>query len=290
MRSIIASTPRFAKKPVTRWICLIVLAGALAFVLAQSLAVRNYAAPEGLVTPFTLKLEGYDYSIRPGVTHSHSNTIARRSDGATVAAGANGLLDGADRVLDSASGLETRTLTLPNGEVVTISDKASAFVRWPKLSKEDMAAATEQLRHPPANCVWIPGEPAVESGTIMGQQVVAVIQQFADERITIWRAPNLGCQEMQNRVEERQPDGSYKLVAETKATSLVSGDPEPSLFELPSTYASLKPSELMRKDYERIGAPWDKRAQQSGEELDAQYFGRQPTTSPPALPSKAQSK
>jgi len=284
MNSRIAPIVKPAKKPGVLWTALILLAGATAFVIAQPLTVGYLASQELSVTPFTLKLEGYDYAIRPGtVTHFQTKTIARRSDGAVADAGVNGLLD-------RGFELDTRTVSLPNGDILSIADKVSAYVKWPRPSEEQIAARKERMRHPPANCVSFSAQSIVEFGTIMGHQVVAISWQPGDEKVTIWRAPDLGCEALQVRAEVLQPDGSYKLKAETKTVSLVIGEPDPSLFDLPSGYTSAKPSELLRKEFERIGAAWSEDVQRDADRADAQYLGPQAKVRQPASTSNLHSR
>jgi hypothetical protein len=60
---------------------------------------------------------------------------------------------------------------------------------------------------------------------VVGQEVIlnypttAVEQDFGGERgrLTVWMAPELSCFALRATIQEKQPDGSWKLVSEKKA-------------------------------------------------------------------------
>jgi hypothetical protein len=60
--------------------------------------------------------------------------------------------------------------------------------------------------------------------SVLGQETLAgysttVFQWnflYPDTRVTAWRAPKLGCMELRRTLEERRPDGTYRLVSEKR--------------------------------------------------------------------------
>lgn len=253
------------RNPGILWPCLAVVLGVVGFIVAQPLTVKYPAAQEVRVIPFTLKLEGYDYQFWPEGRLYLRKTVARRSDGAIVDAAITGVSD---------KSIDMRKVALVDGEVFTVANKSFAYAKWPSISDEQMAASKERLRHPPNDCIFTQKQKVVGHATILGRQVIVISNSVAaGERTLISRAPDLACEALEVRIEQQQADGSWTLKSETKAVSLTLAEPDPSLFEVPSTYTSMKPSDMMRKEYARIGAPWDQKAERSANYADAQYFG-----------------
>ena len=262
------------------WALVISSVGVATFFGAQPLTIKYLAAQAIKTTPFTLKMEGYDYQFWPNGKRFLNLTVARRSDGSLAETSVNGF----------SKQVYMRKVTLADGDVFTIADKASVYVKWPLPAAEQIAADEERLRHLPHNCLSLPDEKIAGQGVILGHAVIALARQIADEKTTIWRAPDLACQALEVRTETLQPDGSYKLKAETKAVSLIVGEPDTSLFEVPATYSSEKPSDLLWKEYERIGAPWDDKVQRNADRLDAQYFSHLQAKSTPPVPAGSLSR
>jgi hypothetical protein len=66
-----------------------------------------------------------------------------------------------------------------------------------------------------AGCVY---GPVVGHETILGHPTVAVQPNLGDhQRVTFWRAPDLGCFALRITVEEKQPNGTYRLVTRKQA-------------------------------------------------------------------------
>jgi hypothetical protein len=65
------------------------------------------------------------------------------------------------------------------------------------------------------------GQPVVERKTILGYPTVAIQTRFGGrEKMTLWMAPDLDCFALMTRDEERQADGSYRVVGEKHALSV----------------------------------------------------------------------
>ncbi len=128
--------------------------------------------------------------------------------------------------------------------------------------------------NPPANCVFR-GETLLGAQTMMDQKVMEVRWPPTPGwpgQITEWRAAALGCQALHAEIRTPQPDGSLKLVSETRAISLVLGNPDPHLFEDEPTYAEVKPSEAWRRTFEKVGWTWGPDAEQYAAQADNAYL------------------
>ncbi|MFN0172595.1 MAG: hypothetical protein ACKV22_39955 [Bryobacteraceae bacterium] len=78
----------------------------------------------------------------------------------------------------------------------------------------------------------------------MGQRVHVIERSLSGGRLraTMWAAPSLGCYALRSTVE-------YSLLGENRVVSLQLGTPDPTLFEVPSTYEELPPSQFkLRRD------------------------------------------
>lgn len=244
------------------------------FFLVQPLTLEHLAHAQVKANPFTLQLESYDFSEGPGGTLFAKQTIARRSDGATVQVG---IVFGS---VGLAAGETARHISFPNGQTFTVFDGIASVVRLPQLSMEALTLQKKKLLNPPANCI-LPGETLVGYGTIGGYKVaVKKIPPIADRVVTAWDAPELGCEALQYRVEVREPDGSTKLATETKQVSLNIGEPDSRLFDIPESYANITPSEVMHKEAAHLGIQWTNDLQHEADRRDSVYFGRVPSRSP----------
>jgi hypothetical protein len=121
-----------------------------------------------------------------------------------------------------------------------------------------------------------PTETSLGNEIIMGQETVGVVwpgSHGSDKRVSEWRATNLNCQSLRVRIDDKLPDGSFKLHNDISAVSLVLGEPDPSLFNIPQDYAELKPSEFLHREADRLNMPVDKRTglEKEADRTDAEY-------------------
>lgn len=63
-------------------------------------------------------------------------------------------------------------------------------------------------------------------------------------RITEWLVPKLGCFAIRRTSERLQDDGSFRLVSEYRTVRVDVDGPPKGLFEVPSDYTEVKPSEM----------------------------------------------
>jgi hypothetical protein len=77
-----------------------------------------------------------------------------------------------------------------------------------------------------SGCV-LRGQAVVERTTILGYATVAVQGPDLERRATFWYAPDLDCFALKIRFEERQKDGSYRIVSEKHALAIERNRPNP---------------------------------------------------------------
>lgn len=251
--------------------------GVVCFHLANSITVWRAAQAEIRVAPFVLDVRSYTFEENPDGVLLSVRREARRSDGtkalSTTALGRVGL----------QAGETARKITYLDGGTVTLVDSIAVKTTWPRRTTLETAQMKAALLNPPTNCVYA-GETLLGYGTVLGQHVAIVKQRpvsaLDDEETISWRAPTLGCQEVQYRVEAKEQDDSLKLLARGEPVALKLGDPDPSLFDEGTNYAEVKPSERLRRQVSRLGIAWDSDMEAWGEEMDKIYS----RTSIPAAP------
>lgn len=216
-------------------------------------------------TPFTLTTQIHFYD-RPASSYRLSRSItARRADGTRVTLAYDPML-GSD-----AARARIRVIVYPDGRRVEVYDALHAVTRWPADPKH-YAFQEKLLFTPPRNCVeqsW--DYPA--GYTKLGGVRVAIVKEFpkGSSGLTSWRAPELGCEKLQETLTQVQEDGSFRLVTETKFVSLKLGAPDTAIFAVPSDYRNLKPSEALRAWAMHAGRKWDADLQAQAEREDARF-------------------
>lgn len=190
--------------------------------------------------------------------------MARRSDGATANVATVGLIEW---------GTTTRKVTYPDGIWASVYDMIAAKTTW-HMHPVALASMKQRLQNPPADCVFkTEGNPRfIRNETLLGHQVAIIQTLTSTERGTFWRAPDLGCEELQFRYEAIQSDGSFKLFSEERLISLKIGEPEPRLFELGANLKEMKPSEAHRLYFEKLGVPEDDNTKRVSEQMDRSYM------------------
>ena len=236
-----------------------------AYRVVQAFTIERIAHAHVSVTPFTLKLDYYNFETNANGQYFTSVTKARRSDGATVEVedvfGRNGRLAGAS----------DRHIRMPDGESFIVHDFVAGVTKWPSPESLTLAKYKQWLLNPPADCIGA-GETLSGYDTLLGQKVVILsLPSVKGGRITAWRAPGLLCEALRNQVQERQADGSLKVVSEGRPTALSLGDPNSALFVIPSHYAALKPSEALQKEAAALGITWTVQMQDEANRMDSKF-------------------
>jgi hypothetical protein len=212
---------------------------------------------------FTLKIEMTGYGRNTGGVPMRVETQAQRSDGATVMV---------DTTYNPHMPSYTfRAIRLPDGTKIKLVDAVSAKSTCRAMRRE--AASPPQAlsfaRKPP-DCLGAADK--LLGQTVMFGQTVDLVKTWdrgsAGEE---WLAPALGCKEVQWQNADLHPDGSRRISLEGKLVSFTVGEPDARLFDLGTTYAEVKPSELLRREVKAAGDPWSPHLAEEGEREDYKY-------------------
>lgn len=261
-------SPRFLKrirekKPLRTWALSVPLAVGC-FYMSRALLIQHVAGAEIRVTPYVLQTETRSFDNDPDGELFSRRTLARRSDGASA------IVFTDLGKIGFAAGETSRRVTLPDGSVIMLHDSISARSTSPPMSTQRLAWYKTRHLQPPQNCVF-PGETLQGYEALLGQSTALVEHTSTDGyHVVYWRAPELGCENLRYRGDEKAPDGSRKLVTEMKAVTLRLEEPDPVLFDVREDYDQLKPSECLRRQTARLGIAWDKELTRMGEFLDEQ--------------------
>lgn len=127
---------------------------------------------------------------------------------------------------------QTRFLIVPEAESVTTFSLPEHHVRHLRSAKK---------------CPPVPSAsaPVQESSTILGFHVIRQTWPASEKPEWIvdkWFAPALNCYPLRVVVQERNPEGNTRLVQTVEAASVVLGEPDPKLFEVPPGYVERSPA------------------------------------------------
>lgn len=242
---------------------LLICAGVRPLRGAQHAAVASTLKSGATVTPFTLKTRLLFFEEQSPYTHLTMQLTARRADGTTVML--------AYRPGMSEERAHVRTIAYPDGRRTEVLDEFRAVTKWPRDPK--VAAATNRdFVKSWDECRDAPGEYVAGHATLDGVNAV-IVKAFPKRSsgTTWWRAPQLGCADLQQTYTEVQADGSFKLVTEAKLVTIQLGPPDRALFSVPSNYANVKPSQALHLEAKLLGHKWDADLQAQGEREDAEY-------------------
>ena len=185
------------------------------------------------------------YVTGPNLSRAYltSETVrAVRSGGSTYEAQTNYRLDGSIhtqwRKFDLAGGTTVRAIDRLGLESVVHNAKADAACarnRW-----DPAKSCAVQFNGGRRNQVA-----SITSETRLGYRTYKIVQQAGPRhRVTLWRAPALGCAELGSMAETLdQQTNKYQLVFEGKIVDLHPGEPDPALFVLPRGMKTVSPDE-----------------------------------------------
>lgn len=242
------------------------LCAVLVFVIAESVTSSRIAYAQTHFTPYTLQVENRLFDATNNGVLLQRKTIGRRSDGAYAS------LETVGGKLGMRAGDQVRKVTLPTGEYFMAHDALRAVTSYRSNDYRARQLNARPLRVRAVGCVGSK-EQNIGNQNIMGQETVGVAKKttLPGLRLTEWRALGLGCESLRTVIEQQQPDGSWKVHNEIDAVSLVLGEPDPALFNLPSDYAEMKPSDIEQKEVERINEKMTPEMQKSALTRDAEY-------------------
>lgn len=228
---------------------------------AEAVSARKF-------TPFTLITQNYVYDSSGTRGLNSRRVVARRSDGATVT------LNFQPQDKQTGTHPRVRTITFLDGRFWDVYDSIHAFVKWPATRERTMLQ--RNLLAPLKDCLLEDSGEYLDKYETWGDVSVAVIRSLpkGSSGTTFWLAPSLGCQQLQTTYTQVRSDGSFRLVSEEKFVSIKLGEPEAALFTVPSTYASLIPSNALHEEFKHNGRPWDSQAQEMAARMDTAYARR----------------
>jgi len=230
--------------------------------IAKAITMRHLAEVQIKVTPFTIQTEDYNFRKSADGQLVRRDTVARQSNGSFVK------MSSVYNEVGLAAGETVRTLRLADGRGYWVFDGIASLSTWPTLSDKQLAVYKESLLSPPTNCAH-QGETVAGFELVGGHQVVKVTEEISGKKLTLWKAADLSCQLLQLHTEVIQPDGSLKLVYESRLVKLQIGEPDAALFEVPTSYAVLTPSEAWKREADKLGVPWTPGMEKTEEDDDA---------------------
>lgn len=77
--------------------------------------------------------------------------------------------------------------------------------------------------------------------------------------VTVWRAPKLGCTELRRLAEFRGPDGHITDVSDLRAVSVIIGEPDSRLWQIPTDFENVPYTEKLRRQVHARGGTVDDR-------------------------------
>jgi hypothetical protein len=245
--------------------------------IAGILVAASYYAPQYLArativsagvrtTPFVLKTEYYRFTDVTNGKLFDRVTVGRKSDGTTASSGT---------LWQHNVSFQTRKIAFPSGKVIIFWDLVRAKSTFPASSPAEASVITKRLENPPLNCVG-PGQTLVGLANILGRKADVVKTNLAGGTIGYkWKDPELACLPLQSRLEEKQTDGSLKLLTEERPVSLELGEPTDDvawLFDEEIGYAEVKPSDGAHRLWQRLGISWPPEFDPTYQHEDAAYL------------------
>lgn len=246
------------------WLSVIPVVAIACYYGAKHLTIGIKAYAQIHTTPFVLEVDYHSFANNPQGQLIEKRITARRTDGSTSVI----------TILPPHWEISARAVTFLNGTRINAIDFISSKSTW-KTGAADLAALKERLANPPANCVFRGDSTFLRNETLAGNTVAVVELIEGGGRSTRWSAPGLGCEQLQWRYEIQQPDGTYKLDAEATLVSIKLQEPEASYFDPSLNFQEVRPSEAIRRTFEKLGAPSPPDLKVQGERLDKDYTEHQ---------------
>ena len=233
----------------TRIFCRTFVSAALVpavFVIAQNpLVVIAHAEPK--ITPFTAERWAYSYSKTPSgaIVEKEVTAVSRTGSRAQVVTmSLDDSLDSASYVLRTVERMD-RFFARVIDELRLVS--SNYLPNTDRLTRNAVLAAQGCI-DPAQNSLALGHARVGDFDTVVLQTNTA-----SSLRVTRWFSPTLGCFVLQQKNERIQADGSYRLINEYKLHNIQTGEPDATLFEVPPSYAEVRPSEQERKLFDHLG-------------------------------------
>jgi len=189
----------------------------------------EYAWPSQVDNAYTIEFRERSVNMTTGQSTELKKTYARRSDGSAVSAQWNKFpsddREYAWKVID----------LIPERKTVSVAEQIEAVstMYWfPKRANV-------------SNLMPLEGSDFERTGTdiYLGFEIVKSGREDNKLKITRWRAPALGNVILRDEWAFKKDDGSIASITEKIVTDIKLGEPAASLFNIPSHYRELKPSQ-----------------------------------------------
>ncbi len=239
------------------WALVAIGAFGVSFAISRIISSVHAQSNTPAIRPFTLTTELFSPQSIPPDQPFHHVVLAVRADGARST---TENVHGRKRLL---AGETVRAVLFPDGTTVSIFPFIAAKTSPPHKHAVTAARAISRLLNPPPDCA-IAGSRLVGYDTVGGWRVAGL--EYASDAlgsyVIEWDAPELGCTKLQYKAYERQPDGKFRLGAEGRFVKVELGQPDSALFDVPTDYQEMKPSDvvhlLARRYNETLGGDQEK--------------------------------
>jgi hypothetical protein len=215
-----------------------VLAG-FAYYGTRRVTVNAYASQPLSLRSFVLVQT--HFKVENGKTTITGHMVeAQRKDGTTV---------------KTSPEIGIRRIDHPDGFTAMLVDKLKSKSTGQK-PQEMVAGQKAHRQAAPLNCVFGSYEIVDGQDTILGQRAVRIIElpPTGLERTIYWRLPDFGCLNLQALIQTRPDlDAEWTTTNGFRPESFVEQEPDKRLFDVPTDYAELKPSEITHRVLQDAG-------------------------------------
>jgi hypothetical protein len=213
--------------------------------LFASAAIRLCAQP---AVPYRITYRTYSGGVNSPRTYLTSETVrAVRSDGSAYESQTTYKLDGTVRTrwrqFELAGGTTVRAIDRLRLESVVHNARAGAARARNRWDPAKSCAVEFDGGHMSQGT-------SITSETRLGYRTYKIVEQSGPRhRITLWRAPALGCAELGSLAETLdERTGKYRVASEEKAVEVRPGEPNAALFVLPRDFKTVSPDELSAEE------------------------------------------
>lgn len=186
--------------------------------------------------PFTLVREVISFQHSATGDLHRMQTIAIRQDGSRSVT---------ETIMGHMSELK-RDIRFADGRRVTQFLGLGVKSTWPPFDEAVMAERRARLQALVASNCAMDGWAPIGPDTIQQQSVVGFshTSDGLDWKLTVWKAPQLGCEDLGQLSYTKNANGTFSLTTETRTTRLTLGEPDSTLFQEPSTLREVSPDEV----------------------------------------------
>lgn len=268
----------------TKFIFLLVLVGAVSFLIAQAVQRRSTLDTQNRVLlqiselpipPKRIPMQiRYEEMLSSGIGAkpmlSTQRLLSISADGSVSTINYQYTNDGrmyfTHRRLELSGGVSAdimdtlRSVTAYKAKEPEIEDKKRALYQW--RPEDRCAIAYDGLRK---------RAESVRTEHFLGYEVLVFEKSDPSTRWSNWVAPALGCLELRQFVEFADDKGEFTQTSDLRAIEISLDPPPQQVFAIPTGYDHLTPSETLKRESEFRGTPVSKDELQRLQKFDEQY-------------------